>query len=89
MGRRIALTAVVSSILVVSWGTVALGAANEGASCVGIGASVTASSGQRVPDVIAAARMLLGTQGIGGFASPAAQQHAGTVEACFPELGTP
>ena len=62
----------------------ALGAAGENASCIGIGASVTATSGGSVPGVLAIVRGILGTQGVGAWVSPAAAQHEGTVEACFP-----
>ena len=84
MFRRIVLTTVLSSLVLLSSAGAALGAAGENASCIGIGASVTATSGGSVPGVLAIVRGILGTQGVGAWVSPAAAQHEGTVEACFP-----
>ena len=90
MLRRIVLTTVMTSLAALfSTAGVAVGAAGQGASCVGIGASVTATTGGSVPGVVAVVRGILGTQGIGAWVSPAAGQHLGTVEACFPDFPTP
>jgi hypothetical protein len=89
MVKRLALTILATSLLVFSSAGVALGAAVEGASCVGLGASINASSGESIPQVLAIARAILGTQGVGGFVSPSAQQHEGSLEACFPDFGPP
>jgi len=86
MFRRMVLTTVISSLVLFSSAGAALGAAGENASCIGIGASVTATTGGRVPDVLATVRGILGRQGVGAFVSPAAAQHLGTVEACFPDF---
>lgn len=89
MFRRVVLTAVMSSLFLFSSAGAALGAAGESASCVGLGASVTATTGGSVPDVLAIVRGILGTRGVGAWVSPAAQQHQGTIEACFPEFPAP
>ena len=87
MVRRMVLAVLATCLMVFSSGGLALGAAAGPASCVGLGASITASSGQRIPEVLAAARALLGTRGVGGFVSPAARQHLGSLDACFPDFG--
>lgn len=89
MLRRVVLTTAVSSLLLFSSAGAALGAAGGSASCIGIGASVTATTGGSVPEVIAVVRGILGTQGVGAWVSPAAQQHQGTIEACFPGFPAP
>lgn len=88
MFRRIVLTTVMSSLVLFSSAGAALGAAGENASCIGIGASVTATTGS-IPDVLAIFRAILGTQGVGAFVSPAAKQHEGTIAACFPGFPGP
>jgi hypothetical protein len=85
MFRRIVLTTVMSSLVLFSSAGAALGAAGENAGCIGIGASTTATTGS-VPAVLAIVRGILGTQGVGAWVSPAAAQHLGTVEACFPDF---
>lgn len=83
------LTAAMSSLILFSLGGAALGAAGQNASCIGIGASFTATTGGSVPGVLAIVRGILGTQGVGAWVSPAAAQHLGTVEACFPGFPAP
>ena len=89
MFRRIVLTTVMSSLVLFSSASVALGAAGESAGCIGIGASFTATTGGSVPGVLAIVRGILGTQGVGAWVSQAAAQHLGTVEACFPGFPAP
>ena len=89
MLKRVVLTMVMSSLVLISTGGVAVGAAGEKASCIGTGASVTASSGDSTPAVLAVVRDILGTRGIGAWVSPTAQAHEGTIEACFPDFPAP
>jgi hypothetical protein len=89
MFRRIVVTTVMSSLVLFSSTGAALAAAGENAGCIGIGASVTATTGGSVPSVLAIVRGILGTKGVGAWVSPAAQQHQGTIEACFPGFPAP
>jgi hypothetical protein len=89
MLKRVMLTTVMSSLVLISSGGAALGAAREKASCIGIGASVTASTGGSTAAVLAVVRDILGTRGIGAWATPMAQRHEGTVETCFPDFPAP
>jgi hypothetical protein len=84
--KKICLTTALSGVVLFSSAGAALAAAGGTASCIGIGASVTATTGGSIPGVLAIVRGILGTPGVGAWVSPAAAQHQGTVEACFPNF---
>jgi hypothetical protein len=86
MFKKIVLTSAMTSLVMFASAGGALGAAGPSAGCIGIGASVTATTGGRIPDVLAQVRGIVGTQGVGGWVRSAAASHEGSVEACFPDF---
>lgn len=83
--RRTTLAAIVSMSAVLLSGGVAHGAANPGASCLGVGSSANAGFPGDRALISHDVKVLAATAGVtpGRLISDAARQHLGTPAACF------